>query len=83
MDNDIIDISMDFDNLDNGSKSIFGKSKSNFGGGIELLMNEKRSTNSGGPTSDIDIEDLNNLENEINIFFYKLKFIYEKYKKTF
>ena len=42
MDNDIIDISMDFDNLDNGSKSIFGKSKSNFGGGIELLMNDNK-----------------------------------------
>ena len=66
MDNDIIDISMDFDNLqDNnwgGSKS---NSKSNFGGGIELLMNDKKSV-SHGPTSDIDIEDLNNLENELN-----------------
>ena len=65
MDNDIIDISMDFDNLDNGSKSIFGKSKSNFGGGIELLMNDNKPF-SHGPTSDIDIDDLNNLENELN-----------------
>jgi hypothetical protein len=39
----------------------------NFGGGIELLMNEKRKN--GGdktPINDIDIEDLNNLENELN-----------------
>jgi len=56
MDNDIIDISMDFDNWNK---------KTNFGGGIELLMNDKKSE-SNGPTSDIDIEDLNNLENELN-----------------
>jgi len=60
MDNDIIDISMDFDSLDN-----FSSSKSNFGGGLELLMNDKKSS-SNAPTSDIDIEDLNNLENELN-----------------
>jgi hypothetical protein len=72
MDNDIIDISLDFENLDNnsGSGSDWNRNsnskKSNFGGGIELLMNEKRSTNSGGPTSDIDLEDLNNLESELN-----------------
>jgi hypothetical protein len=41
----------------------------NFGGGIELLMNEKRKN--GGDKSpskdaDIDIEDLNTLENELN-----------------
>jgi hypothetical protein len=62
MDNDIIDISMNFDNLpqDNWSNS-----KTNFGGGIELLMNDKKSE-SHGTTSDIDIEDLNNLENELN-----------------
>ena len=61
MDNDIIDISMYFDNLDNN----FGGSKSNFGGGIELLMNDNKPS-SHGPSSDIDIEDLNNLENELN-----------------
>jgi hypothetical protein len=57
MDNDIIDISTDFNN--------FGSSKSSFGGGIELLMNENKHSNNGH-TSDIDIEDLNNLENELN-----------------
>jgi hypothetical protein len=64
MDNDIIDISLDFENLD-GSGSWNNSKKTNFGGGIELLMNEKKMDNSG-PTSDIDIEDLNNLEDELN-----------------
>lgn len=42
----------------------FGKS-SNFGGGLELLMNDKvRDT--GRMSSDIEMEDLNNLENELN-----------------
>ena len=63
MDNDIIDISLDFENLDNGN-SWNNQKKTNFGGGIELLMNEKK--NNSGPTSDIDIEDLNNLEDELN-----------------
>ena len=62
MDDSIIDISMDFDNLDNNWNN---NSKTNFGGGIELLMNDKNSE-SRAPTSDIDIEDLNNLENELN-----------------
>ena len=48
---DIIDIS--FDNK-----------TSNFGGGIELLMNDKKKDNTFA--SDINIEDLNNLENELN-----------------
>ena len=65
MDNDIIDISLDFENLDNGGSSWNNSKKTNFGGGIELLMNEKKMENSG-PTSDIDIEDLNNLEDEMN-----------------
>jgi len=64
MDNDIIDISLDFENLD-GSSSWNNQKKTNFGGGIELLMNEKK-MESSGPTSDIDIEDLNNLEDELN-----------------
>ena len=59
MDNNIIDISMDFENLNNWDK------KTNFGGGIELLMNEKKSETHGS-TSDINIDDLNNLENELN-----------------
>jgi len=38
---------------------------SNFGGGLELLMNDKI-RESSRPTSDIDLEDLNKLENELN-----------------
>jgi len=59
MSNDIIDISMDFEN------DWAPNSNTNFGGGIELLMNDKK-PNSGGPTSDIDIDDLNHLESELN-----------------
>ena len=65
MDNDIIDISMDFDNFENLQDNQWNSGKTNFGGGIELLMNDKK-TETHGPTSDIDIEDLNNLENELN-----------------
>jgi hypothetical protein len=40
----------------------------NFGAGIELLMNDKKKTQGGnaGLTSDIDVNDLDNLENELN-----------------
>ena len=51
----------DFDNNNNNS---FRKS-SNFGGGLELLMNDRVKENSK-PTSDIELDDLNNLENELN-----------------
>ena len=42
-----------------------GGRSSNFGGGLELLMNDKVRENSR-PTSDIDLDDLNRLENELN-----------------
>ena len=42
----------------------FGQS-SNFGGGLELLMNDKV-RESSRPTSDIDLDDLNRLESELN-----------------
>ena len=38
----------------------------NFGIGAELLMNEKKKDGGNGPTSDINLADLNNLENELN-----------------
>ena len=63
MDNDIIDISMNFDNLPQDNS--WHNSRTNFGGGIELLMNDKK-PDTRSLTSDIDIEDLNNLENELN-----------------
>ena len=48
--------------------NIGGHKSSNFGTGIELLMNDKKRTsgNSGGLSSDINIDDLNNLEEELN-----------------
>ena len=52
---------LDFNDNDFGNNSGFGKS-SNFGGGLELLMNDK--IKDKRPQSDIDLDDLNNLENE-------------------
>ena len=46
------------------SEPSFGNSNS-FGGGLELLMNDKVK-DSKNLTSDIELEDLNNLENELN-----------------
>jgi hypothetical protein len=58
---DIIEISdLDFgENLDGPKKS------TNFGGGLEFLMNDKIK-DSNKQTSDINLDDLNNLENELN-----------------
>jgi len=50
------------DNFGGGWES---KSSTNFGGGLELLMNDKIKDNKG-PISDINLDDLNNLENELN-----------------
>ena len=69
---EIIDIS-DFDSEHtiniNNSDDRRGKS-SNFGSGIELLMNDKKKNSIGGGSnrlsSDIDVNDLNNLEDELN-----------------
>ena len=41
------------------------KQSVNFGGGIELLMNEKRK-DTKSPSSDINLEDITKLENELN-----------------
>jgi hypothetical protein len=63
MEPEVIDISsFDMGSSDSGLKS------SNFGGGIELLMNDKVKENSGSNSStyDIDLEDINTLENELN-----------------
>jgi hypothetical protein len=60
--NDIIEIS----ELDlNNEPDHFKQTKStNFGGGLEFLMNDK--IKDSKPKSDIDLDDLNNLENELN-----------------
>ena len=59
---DIIEISSSEQNkeIDISTPSV------NFGGGIELLMNEKKKDGTKSPTSDINISDLTNLENELN-----------------
>jgi hypothetical protein len=51
--------------LNDGDFGGGGGSSSNFGGGLELLMNDK-AKDSRRPSSDIDLEDLNKLENELN-----------------
>ena len=62
---DIMDITdLDFNDNDFGNNNGFGKS-TNFGGGLELLMNDKIKE-SNRPSSDIELDDLNNLENELN-----------------
>ena len=63
---DIIELSdLDFnDNFDSGG-SDWNKKSSNFGGGLELLMNDKMKEGTK-PTIDINLDDLNNLENELN-----------------
>ena len=63
---EVIDInkvnSMEVVNL---NQDVSSKPSINFGGGMELLMNEKRKDNKT-PTSDIDIDDISKLESELN-----------------
>jgi hypothetical protein len=42
------------------------KPSSNFGGGLELLMNDKISDNTSSRKSNIELDDLDNLEHELN-----------------
>ena len=64
MSSEIIEISSI--DLNDGFDSGFSKQKSsNFGGGLEFLMNDKVKESSK-PSSDIDLADLTNLENELN-----------------
>ena len=48
------------------SESTTPSRSANFGPGAELLMNEKKKEGGNTPTSDINLADLNNLENELN-----------------
>ena len=64
MSDNIIELSeLDLNDNLGGSWGDSNKS-SNFGGGLEFLMNDKVKDNR--PSSDINLEDLNNLENELN-----------------
>lgn len=57
---------MEITELDLNDSGFGNESRSsNFGGGLELLMND-RVRDSSRPTSDIDLDDLNKLENELN-----------------
>jgi hypothetical protein len=61
---EMIEISeLDFN--DNSGSSNWNNKSSNFGGGLEFLMNDKVKESSK-LASDIDLDDLNNLENELN-----------------
>jgi hypothetical protein len=55
----------ELDFSDNNFNNDWENKSTNFGGGLELLMNDKIQTNKN-PASDINLEDLNNLENELN-----------------
>jgi hypothetical protein len=66
---DIIDIStinLNENLSDDWNRRSRSNKGSNFGSGIELLMNDKKKENSGRQANDIDLEDLNNLEDELN-----------------
>jgi hypothetical protein len=63
---DIIEITELDLNDNNFSNSWENTSKTNFGGGIELLMNDKVKENKKGSSSDINLDDLNDLENDLN-----------------
>ena len=58
---DITELEFADDNFGGG----FETKSSNFGGGLELLMNDKIKEGRK-PTSDSELDDLNNLENELN-----------------
>ena len=51
--------------LDFNDNNSFDNKTSNFGGGLELLMNDRIKENNN-PSSDINLDELNNLENELN-----------------
>ena len=61
---DIIELSeLEFN--DTNTNDWDNKRSTNFGGGLEFLMNDKMKESSR-VSSDIDLDDLNNLENELN-----------------
>ena len=57
---------INLDNLELPEESVSNKPSVNFGGGIELLMNDKVKSGSSNKEEDIGLDDLNNLENELN-----------------
>jgi hypothetical protein len=66
---DVINIDLDeIPSIDLNETSSSSKPSVNFGGGIELLMNDKRKSDGKSKFSndDIGLSDINNLENELN-----------------
>jgi hypothetical protein len=63
---EISELNFDDDFKSSSSSNNYGSKTTNFGGGIELLMNEKVKDGGNKMSSDIDLEDLDNLENELN-----------------
>ena len=65
---DIEVIDLNLDSIPFSGSSSGGRPSVNFGGGIELLMNDKHKNSEGrkSPTMDIDLGDLNDLEAELN-----------------
>ena len=63
---DIIELTeLDFDNDNSKNQGGHGRSI-NFGGGLELLMNDRIKENKSSASNDINMEDLSRLENELN-----------------
>ncbi len=71
---DTLNISNNKNNSDDITSSISNNSNNNsklevnFGPGIELLMNDKKKSDTKSVSSDLDLGDLENLENELNSF---------------
>ena len=65
------------------SESTTPSRSANFGPGAELLMNEKKKEGGNTPTSDINLADLNNLENEYLIEPFQISFEEKIIDKTF
>ena len=64
---------IDIDTLDelpvinlNRDRSSSSRPSVNFGGGIELLMNDKKRNEGGKGNSEIDLDDITELENDLN-----------------
>ena len=60
------DNSSDNISIDLGSSASLPKPSVNFGGGIELLMNDKQKKTSKGNGTEIGLDDINSLEAELN-----------------
>ena len=66
MDDDSTSITLDIDAINmTGDDGPSGPKSVNFGPGVELLMNDKKKTESSSPTADISLGDLNALEKEL------------------